>query len=235
MRASRIALYGCTSSPVISMDAAASFMQDTFGIRAEVRPPPAAGEQILDACRVRSLFLPPDRWGGADAPDISLYDGHMLAERLGGLLSHDEGTFHALLVDWMVGTYEHADMRYHGRALVSANPCIVSVRGICEAPARPREYCVDVMASGVTGEDLREIELRYADRFISQDDARLQDAAQGYLMQAVFHFETGEAFCENADCRLYNSHWQSDLVRTQVSSPRLCARHRDALRRMADS
>ena len=235
MRASRIALYGCTSNPIISMDATASFMQDTFGIRAEVRPPPATEEHMLDACRVRSLFLPPDRWGDADAPGASLYDGYMLAEMMGGLLSHDDGTFHALFVDWMVGTYEHADMRYHGRALISANPCLVSIRGICEAPARPREYCVDVMASGVTGEDPQDIELRYADRFISQDDPRLQDAAQGYMMQAMFHFETGEAFCEDVDCRLYNSHWQSDLVRTQVSSPRLCARHRDALRRMTDS
>lgn len=235
MRTSRIALYGCTSNPNISMDATASFVRDTFCIRAEVRPPPVVGERILNACMVRSLFLPPDRWGDVDVPDISLYDGHMLAGNLGGLLSHDEGTFHALFVDHMVGTYEHADMRYHGRALVSANPCIVSIRGICEAPARPREYCVDVMASGMTGEDPREIESRYADGFISQGDTRLQDVAQGYLMQAVFHFETGEAFCEDVDCRLYNAHWQSDLVRTQVSSPRLCARHQDTLRRMTGS
>ena len=235
MRTSRIALYGCTSNAAISMDAAASFMRDAFGVRAEVRPPPVAEERMLDACRVRSLFLPPDRWQDADASDVSMYDGYMLAEKMGGLLSHERGVFHALFVDWMLGTYEHADMRYHGRALVSANPCMVSIRGICEAPARPREYCVDLMASGVTGEDPREIEMRYADRFITQDDTRLQDVAHGYLMQALFHFETGEAFCDNADCRLYNSHWQSDLVRTQVLSPRLCARHRDALRRMTDS
>ena len=217
------------------MDATASFMQDTFGVRVQVRPPPAVEDFMLDACRVRSLFLPPDRWGDADDPGTSLYDGYMLAEKIGGLLPHEDGTFHALIVDWMVGTYEHADMRYHGRALISANPCIVSIRGICEAPARPREYCIDVMASGVTGEDPQEIEMRYAGRFVSQDDARLQNVSQGYLMQAVFHFETGEAFCTDTDCRLYNAHWQSDLVRTQVSAPRLCARHDDTLRRMTDS
>ena len=235
MRASKIALYGCTSNPNIDMDATASFIHDTFGVCVQVRPPPAVGEKTLDACRVRSLFLPPDRWKDTDAPDISLYDGYMLAERMGERISHEECTFHALFVDWMVGTYEHADMRYHGRALISANPCIISMRGICEAPARPREYYIDVMASGATGEDLRGIETRYMDRFISQDDARLQSVSQGYLMQAVFHFETGEAFCADTGCRLYNSHWQSDLVRTQVSAPRLCARHHDALRRMTDS
>ena len=235
MRTSSIALYCCTSNPRIRIDEAAAFVRDTFGIRAEVHSPPVIESRELDACRVRSLFLPPDRWGEKNTSHTLLYDGHMLAEALGGLLSHDEGVFHVIFVDYMMGTYEYGDMKYHGRALISANPCIVSVRGICEAPARPKEYCVDMMASGVTGEDPRDIEARYADQFITHDDARLQDATHGYLMQALFHFETGEAFCEDADCRLYNSHWQSDLIRTQISSPRLCGRHHDMLRRMADA
>ncbi|HEY4705069.1 MAG TPA: DUF6775 family putative metallopeptidase, partial [Thermoplasmata archaeon] len=33
-------------------------------------------------------------------------------------------------------------------------------------------------------------------------------------------------FCEDPDCRLFNAHWQAELIRAQVESGRLCARHR---------
>ena len=117
-----------------------------------------------------------------------------------------------LFVDDAIGTYDHADMRYHGRALISANPCIVSVRGMCEAPARPRDYCIDMMACTAAGGDAQEVESRHGGRFLTYDDSRMQEVAHGYVMQAVFHFETGEAFCTDAGCRLYNSHWQSDVI-----------------------
>ena len=39
----------------------------------------------------------------------------------------------------------------------------------------------------------------------------------------------GEAFCADRDCRLYNVHWQSDLLRSQVHSGRLCGAHRAVL------
>jgi hypothetical protein len=215
------------------MGAVAAFLAETFGIPAESHTPPRVDRRDTDACRVRNMFRPPEQWEDCNAGDIPLYDGYMLADQLGNLLSHDAGAFHVLFVDDAIGTYDHADMRYHGRALISANPCIVSVRGMCEAPARSREYCIDVMACAAAGGDEREVELRYGGQFLTYDDSRLQEVSHGYVMQAVFHFETGEAFCADADCRLYNSHWQSDVIRTQVVSPRLCGRHQDVLRRIA--
>ena len=233
MRISRIALYDCASHRRVRMGAVAAFLRRTFGVPAESRPSPLVARRDTDACRVRNMFRPPERWGDGDASGIPLYDGYMLADLLGGVLSHDEGAFHVLFVDDAIGTYDHADMRYHGRALISANPCIVSVRGMCEAPARPRDYCIDMMACTAAGGDAQEVESRHGGRFLTYDDSRMQEVAHGYVMQAVFHFETGEAFCTDAGCRLYNSHWQSDVIHTQVTSPRLCRRHQDALRRMA--
>ena len=233
MRISHIALYDCASHRHVRMGAVAAFLRETFGVPAVSRTPPYVDRRDAYACRVRNMFRPPERWGEGDARDVPLYDGYMLADLLGGTLSHDEGAFHVLFVDDMIGTYDHADMRYHGRALISANPCIVSVRGMCEAPARPRDYCIDVMACAASGGDAQEVESRHGGRFLTYDDPRMQEVAHGYVMQAVFHFETGEAFCTDAGCRLYNSHWQSDLIHTQVVSPRLCGRHQDVLRRMA--
>jgi hypothetical protein len=38
---------------------------------------------------------------------------------------------------------------------------------------------------------------------------------EGYALQALFYYFLGEAFCENPDCRLYNAHYQSELIRSQ--------------------
>lgn len=231
MRISRVSLYDCASNPHIVMDEVASFISDSFGTPARARPPPRLRAGEVDACRVRSLFRPPELWRDGDRADADLYDGHLLADVLGRGIAHPDGEYHLFFVDRMVGTYDGSDMKYHGRAVVSANPAIISVRGMCEAPARPRRYYTDMMACAAGG-DPAEVESRHAGSFLTPDDPRIGDAARGYAMQAMFHFETGEAFCGDARCRLFNSHWQSDLIRTQTDSPRLCGRHRDMLRRM---
>lgn len=226
MRISRISLYDCAENPHVSMYDIASFMQDMFGILPCIMPPPRLDVYNLNACKVRSIFRPPDRWTDSDTDDIDLYDGHLLADILGAHLSHTDGTYHILFVNHMVGTYDISDMRYHGRAVISSNPAIISIRGICEAPARPRSYYID-MACTAGGDP--NVNARYAGSFIMPDDPRLEYAACGYVMQAVFHFETGEAFCSDTNCRLFNSHWQSDVIRTQVESPNLCRHHQSVL------
>ena len=52
-------------------------------------------------------------------------------------------------------------------------------------------------------------------------------AAAGCALQALFFFITGgEPFCDTDGCRLFNAHWQHDLIRTQVENPALCPKHR---------
>jgi hypothetical protein len=52
------------------------------------------------------------------------------------------------------------------------------------------------------------------------------------VLQALFFFLTdGEPFCESDSCRLYNAHWQQDLIRTQVENPAICARHMSIARK----
>jgi hypothetical protein len=98
------------------------------------------------------------------------------------------------------------------------------VTGIVEAPAKPREF---YMAQQLGFADMEALKRKFAGRFIDYGDDRMTAAATGYVLQALFFFvNDGEPFCENDACRLFNSHWQEDLIRTQVESPTICSKHR---------
>lgn len=239
MRISRVFLYGEPSAPGISMESLSGFLQEILGVEAIVRQPIGrlCGQdavRAIESCRVANPYRPHDPAAHAetaDAPDndMPIHDGYHLLDVLGGLLEQDRGLFHVVFTDLLVGTYDQSDMRYHGRALVAANPCLVSTTGMVEAPARPRDYCIEVMAAQMAGAGTGGVESRHAGRFLAYGDGRLQAAAEGYALQAILYFETGEAFCGDRDCRLFNAHWQADLIRSQVTSGRLCGRHRSIL------
>lgn len=238
MRTTRIVLYGGTTEYAVSVPDLATFLKDTFGIPAQICPSPllqmsAMAVGRLKSCRVTNLYRDHTQGTTADTSkrntdDIILYDGHCMICALCGMLYDHHGVFHIVLTDLLLGTYDYDDLRYHGRALVAANPSIVSLPGIVHAPARPRDYCVDVMAAARYG-NMSDVESRHAGRFLVPTDPRMQDAVKGYALQALFYHETGEAFCTDASCRLYNAHWQEELIYSQSVSPRLCSRHRSVL------
>ncbi|HEY5531382.1 MAG TPA: DUF6775 family putative metallopeptidase [Candidatus Anoxymicrobiaceae bacterium] len=39
---------------------------------------------------------------------------------------------------------------------------------------------------------------------------------EGYLARALFFYATGEPFCDNKDCRLFNAHRQEEMLRAQL-------------------
>lgn len=253
MRIGRVVVHGEPSEAAIDADALARRLAAALGprVRHEGRPaglfpsPTRRQARALAACAVRSIYRPFERrepdeeavereMRGGRNGHVTCYDGFELQRAAASMIPErdaaDSGAFHVVLTDRLPCTYDPEGMRYHGRALVAANPALVSTTGMVEAPARPRRYCIDVMASRAAGgADLEEIDRRYAGEFLVGGDARLAEAAYGYALQAAVHFVTGEAFCANRDCRLYNAHWQSDLLHSQVRSGRLCGAHRAAL------
>jgi len=48
---------------------------------------------------------------------------------------------------------------------------------------------------------------------------------KGYVMQAVFYQEFNEAFCDDKNCRLFNAHWQQEMIHAQLDVPDFCKRH----------
>ncbi|MEE9365582.1 MAG: DUF6775 family putative metallopeptidase, partial [Dehalococcoidales bacterium] len=109
-------------------------------------------------------------------------------------------------------------------------PSVISTTGIIEAPAKPREYYLLKQQYERLGKAPDELKERYRGRFIDYGDERLTEVAKGYAMQAVFYSLVGEPFCEDKGCRLYNAHWQEDLIFAQLESGyEFCPRHAELL------
>jgi hypothetical protein len=137
-------------------------------------------------------------------------------------LDHIQIIFTALLPC----TFSEDDWRYHGRAVICGTPSIISTTGIVEALAKPREYYLSQPVSRT--EDVANLKKKFAGRFIDYDDEeKIIAASINYVLQAIFFFiAEGEPFCTDKDCRLFNAHWQEDLIHT-IEKRMLCPYHRN--------
>jgi len=50
----------------------------------------------------------------------------------------------------------------------------------------------------------------------------MTEVIKGYIMQALFYYVVGDPFCDNHQCRLFNAHWQEDLIRAQLKTDADC-------------
>lgn len=156
----------------------------------------------------------------------TLYDGFELQKIFSNQISEDG--VHVMFTDVLACTFSEDDWRYHARTVICGTPCIISTTGIVEAPAKPREFYTLLYG----GRDVDSLKKKFAGRFIDYGDRRMTQAVAGCVLQALFFFLTdGEPFCESDSCRLYNAHWQEDLIRTQVENPVICARHMSIARK----
>jgi hypothetical protein len=160
-----------------------------------------------------------------------LYDGIRMQRILRTVLPPKERSLafaHIVFTSRLLGTFDDADRRYHARAIVVGYPSLISTSGLVEAPAKPREFYVAKRALRIETADARyeSLKANYAERFLDFEDRRLTQVAKGYALQALFYHATGEPFCEDRGCVLFNAHWQEELLHAQVESGLLCARHR---------
>ena len=166
-----------------------------------------------------------------DAQEISqvfMYDGFELQKIL-RYLNEDNETLHVILTNRLTCTFDEEDNRYHARAVICANPSIISTTGIIEAPAKPKEYYFEVMKLKSQGMDIKSAKEKYKGKFLEYNDKRLTKILEGYLLQVIFYNITGESFCEDIECRLNNAHWQKDLLFSQLEITKLCKKHNEIL------
>ena len=78
-------------------------------------------------------------------------------------------------------------------------------------------------------ERLEEIKKKYKGQFLEYRDARIPDIIEGYALQAIFYYETGDAFCDNNKCRLFDAHWQKDLFISQIDNKKMCKKHEETI------
>lgn len=186
------------------------------------------GNTMLGIVRYEQRALEqPEREGGV------LYDGLAIQAALNDVLPTAERSLdhcHVVLLDRAVGTWGEHDGRWHKRVSVLGQPAIVSVPGLYEAPAKPEAYYQEkqkhALLSG--GAPPREVlENQVEGSFLVEDDPRTTEALRGPVLQAVHYLATGEAFCEQEGCALYNAHYQDALVAAQLEEPLFCDRHAD--------
>ena len=151
-----------------------------------------------------------------------LYDGFELSGIFSEFIPKNEHRFcHIAFTNQLLCTWDEKDKRYHLRTSIYGFPSLISTPGVIEAPARPREFYVK---QGL-GVDILDLKREFKGRFLDYDDKRLTEIMKGFIIQSLFYHVTGEPFCENTDCRLYNAHWQEELIRTQTKGE-FCRRHK---------
>ena len=162
---------------------------------------------------------------------VFMYDGFELQKIL-RYLNKDEQTLHIIMTNRLTCTFDENDNRYHARAVICANPAIISTTGIIEAPAKPREYYFEAMALKAQGLGIESAKEKYKDKFLDYNDKRLTRIVEGYLLQVIFYNITGESFCEDIQCKLNNAHWQKDLLFSQIEINSLCKKHSEILKNL---
>jgi len=165
-----------------------------------------------------------------------LYEGYLFQSFLHSLIPVEErryGLLHTVLTSRLLVTKEEGEGRAHARTIMLGNPAIISTTGLVEAPALPPEVYMGLWllsSPDVQRLAVEEERRRLGDMVLSYDDERMTSVVVGYVLQVVFYYLFGEAFCTDPSCRLYNSHTHEELIRAQIKSGGLCHRHQSLLR-----
>ncbi len=222
---SRVHLY---RSPAIDVERVAADISATFtGCNIDTRE---CQTLYVEQARISDISKPfhlqPDTHKDFDLHGrvVKLYDGFELQRLYAHVMPEQEGSLehlHIIFTDLLACTFSDDDLRYHARTVICGMPSIVSIPGIVEAPAKPREFYFALSL----GQDAESAKKSVASRFLDYGDKRIVQAASNFALQAIFFFLTdGEPFCDDTRCRLFNAHWQEDLIRT-LEKPMLCQKH----------
>ena len=255
LKLSKVFLYDEPSVPEIKIGLLAEFIKEKFHVEVEIRT--RFFEFFKDSARknayelaVSRIFNPLSPFEKhiptqeevtfeensftniTDTNNIVMYDGFELKQIIANTIPQSESQsdmFHLICTNKLTCTYDYYDYRYHGRAIICSNPSIISIIGMIEAPAKPREYYLKMFENVSQGLNLDVLKNQFRGRYLEYHDVKLTEIVKGYAMQALFYYLTGQPFCESRDCRLYNAHWQEDLLHSQIVSNKLCDQHQKIL------
>lgn len=169
-----------------------------------------------------------------DMPNMlgAFYSAHHLQSAYWKLIPSGErnlSNLHVVITKLLIGTFEVPSKRWHARTIVLGFPNIISLRGLVEAPAKPRELYIlkrtmSTLSRELPTEAVASSLRKYA--LIGLEDERLTDVAKGYLLQAIAYHVTLVPFCGDDSCRLYNAHWQHEMLKAQLDGDYdLCKAH----------
>jgi len=176
---------------------------------------------------------------GRRCKELILYDGFMMQRLFETMINENEANsdhVHIVFEDRLICTFSEEDWRYHARTILGGSPSIISTTGIIEAPAKPKEWYIkqmqvaayDVASDGDENDKISSSNEK--EKYLDYGDCRINFAAVGYALQALFFFITeGNPFCNDINCRLYNAHRQEEVIHSQIQSKKLCNEHAELL------
>jgi hypothetical protein len=243
VKISKIILYEEPTVPEIQIEKIKKFITDTFQIETEVKENffRTMEDKILEKIATIRIFdlkkqfkkhnptqeeylIEKENIDMSEKDIVPLYDGFELQNIISENISITYNELHVIFTNKLTVTFDNDDFRYHARATINSNPTIISTTGIIEAPAKPKQYYLDLMTS-FSEDKIKEIKEKHKGGFLEYHDSRLNEIIEGYLLQAIVYYETGEVFCKYRECRLFNAHWQKDLFYSQIESKKICDRH----------
>lgn len=152
-----------------------------------------------------------------------VYDGFRIMSLIASLVREFfPGELIIIITNRLFGTWDYNDGRFHLRTSIYGCPCLISIPGLSQAPARSRDYYLAKMLQPGLERDLN----GGTDRFLAPGDQRTTEVIKGYIWQSIFTFILGEPFCKDKHCRLFNAHWQEELIDAQIEGEyELCPHH----------
>jgi len=251
LKISTVFLYDEPTVPEIKLDNLANFIRDTLQVKVEIRKNifnyfQSNIAQELAACRIfdtrvqferhsptaEEIKFEEESFANSKETNIILYDGFEFQKVITSMIPEEElrsDKFHLVCTNRLTCTFDLGDYRYHGRAVICSNPSIISATGMIEAPAKPREFYLRLLTNMTQGLNIDTIENQFKGRYLEYHDLKVGEIIKGYALQALFYYLTGESFCESKECRLFNAHWQADLLHSQIESGKLCDKHQQIL------
>jgi hypothetical protein len=256
VKISKIILYNEPSVPEINIKRAKEFLLETFDIEIQVKEnifqnlnekmcKKIASTRIFNLKKsfekhtpsIKEISIESENKDMSNKQEMTLYDGIELNKIVKEIIPTIENTLNTLNIIFtnkLTCTFDENDYRYHARAWVGSNPIIISTTGIIEAPAKPKQFYIDLMTN-FSEETVEQIKKKYKGEFLEYGDIKLPEVIEGYILQAVFYYETGDAFCDNNQCRLFNAHWQKDLFISQIENKKMCKKHEKILAKMKNN
>lgn len=164
-----------------------------------------------------------------------IYDGFNLqaiCRELLGLKEFAPSSCHIIFTNQLLASFDSNDRRYHLRVGVYGRPNIISVSGLVEALAKPKEYYIKMQM----GQDVLTLSQEFKGDIIEYEDTRITELLKGYCLQALFYHLTGDPFCSDKNCRLYNAHWQKDALVAQIEAEyEFCPKHSEIISQWKNS
>ena len=256
MRTSKIILYNEPTVPEIQIERLEKFLKELFSVQIEIRKnfseycddetfEKIASSKIFDLKKqykkynpsINEIQVEKERKDTIKNDEMILYDGFEFQKIMNSIIPKDENklnTLHIIFTNKLTCTYDENDFRYHARAIINSNPAIISTSGIIEAPAKPKQYYFELMTD-FSKDKIDGIKKKYKGEYLEYNDSRLSQVIEGYLLQVIVYFETGDSFCDQKECRLFNAHWQKDLLYSQIENQTFCKKHLEIIKKITNN